>query len=94
MAPGSMPGGATEIFQEGLRIPPVRLWREGLEEADLVSLLLANSRTPGERLGDLRAQAGANHLGGRRLVALAERMGADLLAEGMEATKDHAERAI
>ena len=92
-APGSMPGGATEIFQEGLRIPPVRLRDEGRENADLVEVLMANSRTPGERLGDLRAQAGANKLGGDRLVELAERMGEDGLSEAMEATKAHAELA-
>jgi N-methylhydantoinase B len=94
MAPGSMPGGATEIFQEGLRIPPVRLWRDGQEQPDLVDLLLANTRTPDERLGDLRAQSGANHLAARRLAALAERLGQARLLEAMEATKDHAERAV
>jgi N-methylhydantoinase B len=94
IAPGSMPGGATEIFQEGLRIPPVRLWREGREDRDILELLLANTRTPDERRGDLRAQTGANHLAGRRLLALAERMGVEALLGGMEATKDHAERAV
>jgi N-methylhydantoinase B len=94
MAPGSMPGGATEIFQEGLRIPPVRLWRGGEEQEDLMRLLLLNSRTPEERLGDLRAQSAANHLAGERLRHLATRLGYDLLREGMEATKDHAERAV
>src|SRR5262249_47215930 len=94
MAPGSMPGGATEIFQEGLRIPPVRLWREGREDPDVLDLLLANSRTPEERVGDLRAQAGANHLGATRLAELAVRMGIDGLLDGMQATKDHAERAV
>ncbi len=93
MAPGSMPGGATEIFQEGLRIPPVRLWKEGREDHDLVSLVTFNSRTPQERLGDLRAQTGANRLASQRLGELAERLGQDLLFEAMRATQDHAERA-
>jgi N-methylhydantoinase B len=93
-APGSMPAGATEIFQEGLRIPPVRLWRGGEESSDMVALLLANSRTPDERLGDLRAQAGANRLAARRLLELAGRLGDALLLEAMEATKEHAERAV
>ncbi len=56
-APGSMPAGATEIYQEGLRIPPV-LWSPALR-----ALILANSRTPEERGGDLDAQLGANVLG-------------------------------
>jgi N-methylhydantoinase B len=92
-APGSMPASATEIFAEGLRIPPVRLHRQGVEDADLVALLLANTRTPGERLGDLRAQLGANALTVRRLAELAEELGHELLAAAMAATLDHAERA-
>jgi len=89
-APGSMPAGATEIFQEGIRIPPVKLWRAGREDQDLVRLLLANTRTPDERIGDLRAQTGANHLAAERLRDLAGRLGEGLLLESMTATKDHA----
>ena len=66
-APGSMPANATEIYQEGLRIPPV-LWSPALR-----ALILANSRTPEERGGDLDAQLGANVLGARRLAELIER---------------------
>jgi N-methylhydantoinase B len=93
-APGSMPAGATEIFAEGLRIPPVKLHVAGEEDADLVALLLANTRTPRERLGDLRAQSGANHLTRTRLRDLADDLGADDLAAAMAATLDHAERAV
>ncbi len=93
-APGSMPAGATEIFAEGLRIPPIRLFRDGREDRDLVALLTANSRTPRERQGDLRAQAGANNLASRRVVELATRLGPELLLESMAATQDHAERAV
>ena len=93
-APGSMPAGATEIFEEGLRIPPVRLYRAGEEDRDLLALLTANTRTPRERVGDLRAQVGANHLAARRLRELAERLGPDGLADTMAATLDHAERAV
>ncbi len=65
MAPGSMPPDATEIYQEGLRIPPVR-WTP-----EIAALFLAASRTPEERRGDLDAQRGANVLGARRLRELA-----------------------
>jgi N-methylhydantoinase B/oxoprolinase/acetone carboxylase alpha subunit len=65
MTPGSMPPDATEIYQEGLRIPPVR-WTPEVE-----SLFLAASRTPAERAGDLDAQRGANRLGVARLRELA-----------------------
>ena len=93
-APGSMPADATEVFAEGLRIPPVRLIRDGIEDADVLALLLANTRTPEERVGDLRAQAGANRLAARRMAELADRHGPDGLAEAMEATLDHAERRV
>jgi N-methylhydantoinase B/oxoprolinase/acetone carboxylase alpha subunit len=63
-APGSMPAGATEIFQEGLRIPPVRL------TPAVTALVAANSRTPSDRLGDLAAQVGANVVGAERLAAV------------------------
>jgi N-methylhydantoinase B len=93
-APGSMPAGATEIFQEGLRIPPVRAWRRGDEQPDIRALLLANTRTPDERIGDLRAQSAANHLTAARLIDLAARLGEALLQRAMRAAQDHAERSM
>jgi N-methylhydantoinase B/oxoprolinase/acetone carboxylase alpha subunit len=66
MAPGSLPPEADEVYQEGFRIPPVRLG------PDVVELLCANSRTPAERRGDLDAQVGANVVGVARLAALAD----------------------
>jgi N-methylhydantoinase B/oxoprolinase/acetone carboxylase alpha subunit len=65
MAPGSIPAAATEIQQEGLRIPPVLL------TGDVEAILFANSRTPEERRGDLDAQRGANVVGVRRLAEFA-----------------------
>jgi N-methylhydantoinase B/oxoprolinase/acetone carboxylase alpha subunit len=65
MAPGSIPPEATEIYQEGLRIPPLKLTSE------LAAMLAANSRTPEERGGDLDAQIGANVVGVERLAAFA-----------------------
>jgi N-methylhydantoinase B/oxoprolinase/acetone carboxylase alpha subunit len=62
MAPGSIPPDAVEIYQEGLRIPPVLLGPE------VIALLIANSRTPHERVGDLDAQIGANVVGVERLA--------------------------
>jgi N-methylhydantoinase B/oxoprolinase/acetone carboxylase alpha subunit len=64
MAPGSIPAEAVEVYQEGLRIPPVVL------SGAVVSMLCANSRTPVERRGDLDAQVGANRVGAARLAAL------------------------
>ncbi|HZA76382.1 MAG TPA: hydantoinase B/oxoprolinase family protein, partial [Acidimicrobiales bacterium] len=64
-APGSIPADASEIYQEGLRIPPTRL------DNGVRRLLLANSRTPAERIGDLDAQVGANVVGVERLAGMA-----------------------
>ncbi|MFP5579870.1 MAG: hydantoinase B/oxoprolinase family protein [Acidimicrobiia bacterium] len=75
-APGSIPAGAREIFEEGLRIPPVRLTDE------VRAILFANSRTPGERAGDLDAQVGANVLGVRRLAESAQEPIGEVIAYG------------
>lgn len=80
ITPGSLPV-STSIHQEGLRIPPVRLVRKGLIQEDLLRLVCANSRTPEERRGDLRAQINAHHTGERRLQAQLERHGMDRLRE-------------
>ncbi len=71
---GSM-GPATEIFQEGIRIPPVRLVRNGVVERDLLALLLYNVRTPTEREGDLSAQIGACRVGELRMHQLVAKYG-------------------
>lgn len=75
-APGSMPADATDIHQEGLRLPPMRLTEE------VRDLVLANSRTPVERAGDLDAQIGANVVGVQRLAALSGSPFAEVVAYG------------
>ncbi len=92
--PGSLAGDAREIYQEGLRIPPVRLWKAGELDQDLADLILLNVRTPEERRGDLRAQYAACQTGIERLRALVDRYGATLLARGMEAILDYSERRM
>jgi N-methylhydantoinase B len=72
--PGSM-GLCREIYQEGFRIPPVRLMRAGEIDRDVLSLLLNNVRTPHEREGDLRAQIAACHTGAVRLQEICNRYG-------------------
>ncbi len=73
MRPGSMPSDSTEIYQEGIIIPPVRLVREGEYVQDVLDLLLANVRTPDIRRGDLRAQIAANNVAQARVGELIER---------------------
>lgn len=81
---GAVPGGfttaATEIHQEGLRIPPVKLHSRGALVQDILDLVLANIRVPEERVGDIRAQTGALKVGIRQLTALLDRYGADTVA--------------
>ncbi len=93
MSPGSMPL-ATEIFQEGLRIPPVLLYREGQRNEDIQRLILANVRTPEERAGDLDAQLAALNTGKTRLIELAERAGPDTVYAAMDGLVGYADRLI
>ncbi len=90
MSPGSMPL-SREIFQEGVRIPPLKLYRGGRLNRDILQLLLVNVRTPVEREGDLAAQVGALRVGERRLVELYQRRGLEELRRYMEALQEYAE---
>ncbi|MCX6094416.1 MAG: hydantoinase B/oxoprolinase family protein [Candidatus Bipolaricaulota bacterium] len=92
--PGSLAGDAVEIYQEGLRIPPVRLWRSGTVDDDLLNLILVNVRTPRERLGDLRAQYAGCRVGTERVHTLVARWGRGKLAAGMEEIKAYSERRM
>ena len=85
MAPGSMAGGMTEVYQEGLRIPPIRIMREGALVDDVLDLILLNVRVPDERRGDYMAQVAANLLGERRLAELLARWPLAAFAEGADA---------
>lgn len=93
MAAGSMPL-AREIFQEGVRIPPVRLMRAGARVVDVWRLLLANVRTPAEREGDLDAQLAALTAGSRRLLDLVERRGRVEVESAMVGLLDYADRVL
>jgi len=92
--PGSMPAGATEIYQEGLRIPGVRIVADGEIDEELLSFVLANVRNPGERRADLRAQLAANERGGRRIADLLDEYGRDRLANAFDAVIDYSGERI
>jgi N-methylhydantoinase B len=94
MSPGSMPQGATELVQEGLVIPPVRLVDAGRMNEDILSLLLANVRTPVERRGDIAAQLAACAAGAEGWRTLASRLGAARLDAASDALLDYAERRV
>jgi N-methylhydantoinase B/oxoprolinase/acetone carboxylase alpha subunit len=93
MTPGSMPL-ASELYQEGLIIPPVKLVRRGAVVSDIASLILANVRTPDEREGDLTAQIAANRTGENRLVQIVLRNGLPVVAEYAAAAQDYSERVM
>ena len=90
--PGSTCGDAINIFQEGLKIPLVRVCSKGEPLADILDFVLANSRIPGERYGDLQAQIAANRVGARRLLDAYARYG-DLLVDCMHELQRYPEAA-
>ena len=91
MAPGSMPV-ARELIQEGLVIPPIRLYRGGELVEEAMDLILRNVRTPDERRGDFNAQIAAQRLGERRIADLHEDYGDDAYLQTTEALLDYGER--
>ena len=94
MVPGSLAGTATEIFQEGVRIPALRVARRGEYSEELLDLLFANVREPEDRRGDLRAMEGACLLAQAKLQQLATRWGVGTVAEAMTALLDRAEKRM
>lgn len=93
MTPGSMPL-AREIYQEGLRIPPVLLYRRGVRQDGVWNLVMANVRTPVERAGDLDAQLAALHAGQSRLLEVVRRRGAEATLAAMGALVEYADRLV
>jgi N-methylhydantoinase B/oxoprolinase/acetone carboxylase alpha subunit len=93
MSPGSMPM-AREIYQEGIRIPPVLLIRAGKLDPDLLGLILSNVRTPEEREGDLLAQWMAIQRGEMRLREIVERYGIARVRSNMAALQNYSERMM
>ena len=86
--------GHAHIYQEGLRIPPVRLYRAGELQKDILDLILLNCQVPRERLSDLRAQMAANRLGVQRFQALCAKYGAEVVLAAGDALLDYAERKM
>ena len=86
--------GHAHIFQEGIRIPPIRLYRAGELQKDVQELLLLNCQVPRERLSDLRAQMAANRLGVERMQALCAKYGTDTVLAAGDALLDYAERKM
>jgi N-methylhydantoinase B len=95
---GNVPGGynpqATECFQEGVLIPPVKLFRAGVLQQDVVDILQANSRLPRSNWGDLNGQLNALDLGERRFHALIDEYGDETVSAALAAASERAERLM
>ncbi|MDK2986790.1 MAG: N-methylhydantoinase [Clostridia bacterium] len=94
IAPGGMPVNSTEIFQEGIRIPPMKIRKKGKLNQEIVNLLLNNVRTSFEFKGDLEAQLAANNVGERRIGELVQKYGSQFLIEYMNEIMDYSERRM
>ena len=77
MVPGGFSAHATESEQEGLRLPPVKLFKRGVMDEEILAIILSNIRIADQRIGDIKAQAAALAIGEKRLAALLDRYGAD-----------------
>jgi N-methylhydantoinase B len=91
MVPGSMSGKATEIYQEGVRIPPLKIQEAGRMNEAALELLLANMRVPDERLGDFQASLSACRVAEKRIHEICDRYGLDMLLAAVRLDLDRAE---
>ncbi|OLS40072.1 hydantoinase B/oxoprolinase family protein [Bacillus sp. MRMR6] len=94
LSPGSMSVKATEIFHEGLRIPAVRIQREGVLDQEMIRLLEKNVRTGKEVLGDIYAQLAANKVAETRLIDLIEKHSVDFVFDCMEEIMNYSDRRM
>jgi N-methylhydantoinase B len=92
MAPGSMPGDATEMYQEGLILPVVRIFEAGERNRDVWNIILSNVRLPRNTEGDIAAQTAGIQTGMRRFHSLFERYGRDMVLSGMDEIVEYSER--
>lgn len=92
--PGSMSGDSTSIFQEGLRLPPVKIISEGKLVQEIMDIILLNCRTAFERTGDLMAQVAANTIGTERFSHIIDKYGEYTVLQGMEELLDYGERKM
>ena len=90
MVPGGFSANATEVEQEGLRLPPVKLYKRGVIDDEILSIILSNIRVADQRIGDIKAQAAALTTGEKRLTGLLERYGADTVDAGIAELKQRA----
>jgi N-methylhydantoinase B len=86
--PGSMPSGATSVFEEGLMVPPIRLWDQGIPNESALKILTRNSRMPDSLAADLDAECSACLMGAQRLSELFDRYGRETIESCFDAILD------
>ncbi len=91
---GSMPIDATSIFQEGVRIPPVKIWKQGVYNEDLIKLVMHQTRSPEWCKADLNALIAACRVASRRVIEIAERFGDEVFVSACEDLLDRNHRAM
>ena len=94
MVPGSYSGLSTNIYQEGVRIPPIKIWERGVPNRSAMTLLMANMRIPIERQGDLSASIGACRIAGDRVRRLVSKYGRQVVADCIRIHLDRTERRL
>ncbi len=93
-APGGVAGGMTEIFQEGIRMPMVKLYKRFKEDREIMNIIGTNIRVPDKTLGDIRAQVAANFVGVRRLKEIFEKYSYDVVSKCTNLLLDYSEKRI
>src|SRR6266851_9422537 len=94
MVPGGFAGEATEIFHEGLRVPPIKIKKRGKDVDEVWKLMLANVRTPRQNYGDLRAMIGSVDLGVERICEQVRKYGREVFQRTCEDLMDYSERRM
>ncbi|MEQ8771939.1 MAG: hydantoinase B/oxoprolinase family protein, partial [Erythrobacter sp.] len=94
MVPGSMPIGASSIFEEGVRIPPVKIWKQGEYNHDLMKLVMHQTRKPDWCQADLNALIASCRVASRRVIEMAERFGDDVYYSATQELLDRNHRAM
>ena len=94
MVPGGFSASATEVEQEGLRLPPVKFWKKGEMDQEILAIILSNIRIADQRIGDIKAQAAALATGEQRLTALIDRYGAATVRRAIAEMRHRAERQM
>ena len=94
MVPGGFSANATEVEQEGLRLPPVKLFKQGQLDQEILAIIQSNIRVADQRIGDIKAQAAALAIGEKRLAEMLDRSGADLVDDAIAELKTRASQQM